>query len=45
MCVHLPHRNVSDDVPVLPECLPYPFKKLSLSGILSRVTQNHPALR
>jgi hypothetical protein len=30
---------------VLPECLAYSFKKFSLPGILSRVTQNHPALR
>ncbi len=28
---------------VLPECLLYPLKNLSLSGILLRVTEKHPA--
>jgi hypothetical protein len=30
-------------VPLLPECLFDPLKNLSLSGVLSRVTEKHPA--
>jgi hypothetical protein len=42
--IHLPHRQASYDVPLLPECLPYPFKELWLSGILGCVTEHHCAL-
>jgi hypothetical protein len=41
---HLPHRQTSYNMPVLSKCLPDPLKKLSLSGILCRVTQHHRAL-
>jgi hypothetical protein len=41
--IHLPHRHAFDRMSLLPECLPYPLKNLSLSAILSRVTEKHPA--
>jgi hypothetical protein len=39
----LPHRQASYDVSLHPECLPYPFKNLSLPAIFLCVTEKHAA--
>src|SRR4029453_13799777 len=43
--IHLTHRQASYHMSVLTECLLYPFKNLSLSAILLRVTEKHAAFR
>jgi hypothetical protein len=43
--INLPHRQTSDDMPMLSKCLLYPFKNLSLPGILFSVTEKHSTLR
>ena len=39
--IHLTHRQASYHMSLLTECLLYPFKNLSLSAILPRVTEKH----
>jgi hypothetical protein len=41
--INLPHRQIHDRVPLLPERLLYSLKYLSLPAILLRVTEKHPA--
>jgi hypothetical protein len=43
--INLLHRQASYYVPLLPECLLYPLKDLSLPRILLRVTEKHAAIR
>jgi hypothetical protein len=43
MFINLPHRQASDDVPLLPEGLPDPLKQFALPTILFCVTEKHPA--
>jgi hypothetical protein len=42
--IYFPHRQASDDMPVLPEGLLYPLKELSLSAVLFCITQKHCSL-
>jgi hypothetical protein len=41
--IHLRHRQASYDMAVLPECLPDPFKKLSLPVIFLRKAEKYAA--
>ena len=43
--INLPHRQASYYMSVLPECLLYPLKNPSLSGIFFCITQKHSPLR